>query len=235
MPQGPEVSRMFGNIASRYDCANHVLSGGVDYFWRRKLVALVKVQNPSLVVDLATGSGDVAFALKKALGESTKVVGLDFCRPMLAKAELKKNERPYAKNILFDFGDCMALPLEDSSVDALTIAFGLRNFENRPKGLKEMARVLKPGGVLFILEFTQPSQWLRPIYYFYLKKILPRLASLVTRRGDAYDYLVGSIEQFPDQKALTYEISDSGFKDVQVITMTAGIVAIHRAVAYKEQ
>lgn len=231
MPEATTINQMFSQIADRYDCANHLLSAGIDYYWRQKLVSLVKAQNPKFVVDLATGSGDVAFALKKALGKETKVMGLDFCPPMLAKAELKKKNRPYANDLLFQFGDCMALPLEDASVDVLTIAFGFRNFSDRQRGLKEMKRVLKPGGTLFILEFSQPAQWFRPFYYFYLKKILPSIASLITRRPQAYDYLVGSIEQFPEKDVLISEINNSGFKNVQAIAMTVGIVRIHSAVA----
>lgn len=231
MPEGSAVSRMFGDIAGRYDCANHIISAGIDYYWRRRLVAMVKAQNPGFVVDLATGSGDVAFALKKALGQETKVLGLDFCRPMLDEAELKKARLSYAKDLVFDFGDCMALPLADASVDVLTIAFGFRNFEDRQRGLSEMKRVLKAGGSLFILEFSQPARWFRPFYYFYLKRILPRVASVVTGRADAYDYLVGSIEQFPEREVLSLEISNAGFKKVQSNAMTAGVVAIHSAVA----
>lgn len=231
MPKGSAVSGMFGGIASRYDCANHVLSGGIDYYWRRRLVSMVKEHEPRRVVDLATGSGDVAFALKKALGDGSQVTGLDFCRPMLEVAELKKSRSGYPKDVEFGFGDCMALPLEDASVDAVTIAFGFRNFEDRRRGLLEMRRVLKPGGRVFILEFSQPARWLRPSYYFYLKRILPRIASVVTGRGDAYDYLVGSIESFPEREALTLEIGNAGFEEVQAIGMTAGIVAIHSAIA----
>lgn len=229
MPEGSAVRQMFSQIAGRYDCANHLLSGGIDYYWRRRLVSLVQAHNPKCVVDLATGSGDVAFALKRALRDEVKVTGLDFCRPMLAEAELKKEGRAYARDLIFDFGDCMCLPLEDASVDVLTIAFGFRNFEDRQKGLKEMKRVLKPGGKLFILEFSQPVRWFRPFYYFYLKRILPRIASIVTGRADAYDYLVGSIEQFPDRDALKLEIFNSGFEKIISIPMTLGIVAIHSA------
>lgn len=231
MPEGSAVSRMFGDIAGRYDCANHVLSVGVDFYWRRKLIALVKARKPALVVDLATGSGDVAFALKKALIEGTRIVGLDFCRPMLEKAENKKKRHAYAKDLVFDFGDCMSLPLEGKSVDVITLAFGFRNFENRQQGLNEMKRVLRPGGSVFILEFSQPAPWFRPYYYFYLKKILPGIANMVTGQADAYDYLVGSIEQFPEKEALTLEIRSSGFNNVQAIALTGGIVAIHHAIA----
>lgn len=230
MAEGGEISGMFGRIASRYDFANHLLSGGIDYYWRRKLVAFVKVHNPRWVVDLATGSGDLAFALKKALGDGTRVTGLDFCRPMLAQAQKKQSERAYAKDVAFDFGDCMNLPLEEGSVDVLTIAFGLRNFEDRARGLAEMRRVLRPGGRMFILEFSQPASWFRPFYYFYLKRVLPKMARIVTGDGDAYDYLAESIEQFPDKEALSLEIYQAGFREVSVFAMTGGVVAIHSGV-----
>lgn len=229
MSEANSVRQMFSNIADRYDCANHWLSGGIDYYWRSKLVSLVKLQKPKWVVDLATGSGDVAFALKKALAKDTRVTGLDFCHPMLAQAEIKKKSRSYAKDIIFDFGDCMDLPLEDGSIDVLTIAFGFRNLHDRQRGLQEMYRVLKPGGKLFILEFTQPLLIFRKLYYFYLKKVLPKLARILTSSREAYDYLATSIEQFPDEKTLALEISKIGFKQVDTLTMTASIVAIHSA------
>lgn len=231
MAESNEISRMFADIAGQYDRANHLLSCGIDYYWRRKLVSLVKAQNPTSVVDLATGSGDVAFALKKALGKEAKVSGLDFCRPMLEKAEVKKKKYPFAKDLIFYFGDCMDLPLEDASVDVLTIAFGFRNLEDRQRGLSEMKRALRQGGHLYILEFSQPWRWLRSSYYFYLRKMLPCLAKVITGRVDAYDYLVDSIEQFPEREVLSSEIRAVGFKEVQVMSITAGIVAIHHGVA----
>lgn len=230
MSEGQLVNEMFSHIASRYDYANHLLSMGIDYYWRYKLVSFVKERQPRIVVDLATGSGDVAFALQKVLGEEVRVMGLDFCRPMLEQAQTKKAKYPYGKNIVFDFGDCMALPLEDRSIDALTIAFGFRNLQDRQKGLKEMHRVLKPGGALFILEFTQPALYLRPMYYFYLEKILPRLASWVTKRKEAYEYLGDTIKKFPNKDELKIEISNAGFKNVEVYAMTGSIVAIHKGI-----
>lgn len=228
MAEGELVNEMFSHIASRYDCANHLLSMGIDYYWRYKLVSFVKEMKPRTVVDLATGSGDVAFALQKSLGEEVRVIGLDFCRPMLEQAQAKKAKYPYGKNIVFDFGDCMALPLEDHSIDVITIAFGFRNLQDRKKSLKEMYRILKPGGAIFILEFTQPACYFRPFYFFYLKKILPRLASMITGCKDAYEYLGDSIKQFPNKEDLRMEIRDAGFKNVQAYTMTGSIVAIHK-------
>ena len=231
MFEGAKINRMFSTIAGRYDCVNHLTSCGLDFFWRRRLAGLVKKAKPQFVVDLATGSGDVAFVLKRVLGAGVKVVGMDFCQPMLDQAEAKKEGKAYAEDLEFRFGDGMDLPLADNSVDAITISFGFRNFENRKRGLEEMKRVLKPGGTLFIMEFTQPYRWFRGIYYWYLKKVLMPIGRMVSGRGDAYDYLVGSIEQFPEKAQIAKEIEAAGFSNVRIYSMTFGAVAIHRAVS----
>jgi len=221
---------MFGEIAHRYDAANHLLSGGVDFYWRRVLVNKVARTNPSTVVDLATGSGDVAFALRRKLPQSVDLTGLDFCEPMLVEARDKQQEQFGDAAIEFAFGDCMKLPLADESVDAITIAFGVRNFEDRLRGLGEMRRAIKPGGRAFILEFSQPYAWFRPFYYLYLKFILPPLAAVVTGRKDAYNYLACSIEGFPSRSELSAQIQEAGFSEVNATPLTFGIVAIHEAV-----
>ena len=230
MPEGNAVSHMFAGIAGRYDLANHLLSGGIDFHWRNRLSAKVKACSPKYLVDLATGSGDVAFKLCQKLGPAVQIQGLDFCEPMLEEARSKRDEKPAFAEISFEFGDCMALPLSDGSVDAVTIAFGVRNFEDRQKGLQEILRVLRPGGRLFVLEFSQPDAWFRPFYYIYLKGILPRLAAMTTGDKSAYDYLAGSIEQFPSKKELTKQIQTAGFASVEATGLTASIVAIHEAV-----
>lgn len=229
MPEGKSVNRMFANIANRYDFANHFLSGGVDYYWRKVLADRVEAFAPRRIVDLATGSGDVAFKLRDRLGTDVAVCGMDFCEPMLETARLKKKERAAYADLEFTFGDCMALPLPDASVDAITIAFGVRNFEDRHKGLSEIHRVLRPGGRLFILEFSQPQVWFRPFYYLYLKFILPRLAALATGDKGAYDYLAGSIEAFPSRPQLAQQVREAGFPTVKAIALTFSIVAIHEA------
>lgn len=230
MPEGAAISKMFGQIAHRYDAANHLLSGGVDFYWRRVLVRMVARNDPKVVVDLATGSGDVAFALRGKLPAAVRLTGLDFCEPMLAEARQKQRERFQDDAICFAFGDCMNLPLEDESVDAITIAFGVRNFEDRLCGLREMRRTLRPGGRAFILEFSQPYAWFRPFYYAYLKIILPPLAALVTGRKDAYCYLADSIEGFPARDTLSSHIREAGFTAVTAHPLTFGIVAIHEAI-----
>ncbi len=220
---------MFAGIAARYDIANRLLSLGIDIYWRHILVQQVRACTPKTVTDLACGSGDVTFALKQALDNDVEVNGLDFCQPMLDEAERKKTKYPdFAYKVKFTQGDCLNLPLADNSMDALTIAFGLRNLENRPLGLAEMHRVLRPGGHLFMLEFTQPDAWFKPFYFVYLKWILPLIARVVTGNLDAYRYLVGSIETFPTRLNLQEEIKNAGFQSVSFTCLTFGIVAIHR-------
>lgn len=229
MPEGTAVNHMFAGIAGRYDLANHLLSGGIDFYWRHVLARKVRAMDPQEVVDLATGSGDVAFKLRATLGEGTPITGLDFCEPMLVAARKKGQKKPAFQDIEFRFGDCMALPLKDDSVDAITLSFGLRNFEDRPRGLAEILRVLRPGGSLFVLEFSQPDRWFRPLYYMYLKYILPLVAGLATGDKSAYDYLAGTIENFPSKQILSDQLQSAGFEQVEATGLTASIVAIHQA------
>jgi demethylmenaquinone methyltransferase / 2-methoxy-6-polyprenyl-1,4-benzoquinol methylase len=228
-PDPMAVNSMFGRIAQRYDAANHLLSGGIDFWWRRRLIREAARAQPQTVVDLATGSGDVVFALQKALPDEASIIGLDFCAPMLAEAEKKKATNPRFHNLAFELGDVLDLPLADASADVVTIAFGLRNLADRDKGLREMRRILKPGGTLLVLEFTQPARLLRPLYYFYLNHILPPVAGWISGDRPAYDYLNNSIGAFPDKQALGAEILAAGFTAVEAFGMTGSIVAIHRA------
>jgi len=220
---------MFAGIAGRYDVANHLLSGGIDFYWRKVLTRLVRRLKPREVVDLATGSGDVAFKLRDRLGQTVPITGLDFCEPMLVQAREKKTRKPSYSDLEFSYGDCMQLPLEDSSVDAVTVSFGVRNFEDRQKGLKEILRILRPGGSLFILEFSQPDRWFRPFYYLYLKYILPIVASFATGDKAAYDYLAGTIENFPTKEALSEQLKVAGYDKIEATGLTMSIVAIHQA------
>lgn len=231
MPDPKAVNTMFARIAGRYDLANHLLSGGVDFWWRQKLVRAVYDSRARDILDLATGSGDVAFALADGLPPGTQITGMDFCQPMLDEAVKKRAASPRWAPLEFKQGDGMALPLPDRTFDAVTISFGLRNMADRHKSLMEMRRVLRPGGRLFVLEFSQPTFWFRPFYYGYLKFILPVVAGLVTGDRSAYEYLCGSIEQFPDRTAMSEEIRRAGFASVRATPLTFGIVALHEAVA----
>jgi len=228
-PAAPDplaVNSMFGRIARRYDFANRLLSGGLDIRWRNRLVEAVRRQAPARVLDLATGTGDVAFALGRRLPPATEIIGMDFCLPMLEQAEARKAAGA-GPNVSFRPGDALGLPLADASCDAVTIAFGLRNLADRARGLREMRRVLRPGGRLFVLEFSQPHRCFRGLYYFYLRRVLPRLAGLVTGDRPAYDYLNQSIGGFPSREEISREILAAGFGRVHARPMSLGIVALH--------
>jgi demethylmenaquinone methyltransferase/2-methoxy-6-polyprenyl-1,4-benzoquinol methylase len=229
MPDPKAVNTMFARIAGGYDIANHLLSGGVDYWWRQELVRAVHDVHPTDVLDLATGSGDVAFALVDGLPPGSRVTGIDFCQPMLDEALKKRALSPRWAPVQFLQGDGMALPVSDHHFDVITIAFGLRNMADRHTALSEMRRVLRPGGRLFVLEFSQPERWFRPLYYSYLKLVLPAIAGLVTGDRSAYEYLCGSIELFPGRDAMTKEILHAGFLSVSAKPLTFGIVALHEA------
>ena len=231
MPDPNAVNTMFARIAQRYDLANHLLSGGIDYWWRRRLVWSVRAAGPATILDLATGSGDVAFALADGLPPSAQVLGMDFCQPMLDEAIAKRPGGARWAKVEFRQGDGLALPLPTGSFDAITIAFGLRNMADRHRALSEMRRVLRPGGRLFILEFSQPDVWFKPFYYAYLKLVLPLVAGLVTGDRSAYEYLGGSIEEFPTRHALADEIRRAGFSQVHATPLTFGVVALHEAKA----
>ncbi len=229
MPEAQAIEKMFGGIAPRYDLANHLLSFGLDPGWRRRVVRLVAAAKPRVVVDLCTGSGDMAFALKKQLDPQVEVHGLDFCAPLIEVAERKKATQPWARDIAFAQGDCLNLPLADQSADALTIAWGLRNLEDRARGLREMFRVLRPGGKLFVLDNSQPEGWTRPLCRFYMNIIVPSAGGLLTGRPEAYRYLATSSAAFPGRAALAAEITAAGFTRVHAEALAFGSVALHEA------
>jgi len=232
-PDPAAVNSMFARIAGRYDLANRLLSGGIDRWWRRRLVQSVQRHQPNVVLDLATGSGDVAFALARGLPPDTQITGMDFCQPMLDEAVIKKERAndPRYTSITFKPGDGLNLPLADACVDAVTISFGLRNMTDRHRALLEMRRVLRPGGHLWVLEFSQPYRWFRPFYFFYIRRVLPFIAGAVTGDRAAYVYLNETIAQFPGRPALTAEIQTAGFSRVTAAALTFGIVALHKAEA----
>ena len=225
----PDVVRAtFEGIAPRYDLANHLLSGGLDLLWRRRLIREAKADQPRDVLDLATGSGDVALALRKALSVEAQITGLDFCPPMLAEAERKRIAAGHSPDSLrFLQGDCLSMDFPDDSFDLVTIAFGLRNLCDRAIGLSEMQRVLRPGGRLLILEFSQPFFFLRPFYYLYLRLILPLFARWVTGDRKAYEYLGSSISGFPDRFGLAEELRQANFGKISFVSLTGAVVALH--------
>jgi demethylmenaquinone methyltransferase/2-methoxy-6-polyprenyl-1,4-benzoquinol methylase len=212
---------MFGRIARRYDLANHVLSGGADFLWRRRAAKIIEDWRPKRVLDLATGSGDLALAIQRRLPEAT-VVAADFSPEMLDVAR-RKGVR---ETVL---ADALQLPFDTESFDCVTVAFGLRNMADWNLALGEMSRVLQSGGHLLILDFSLPMGALRPAYRFYLHRCLPLLASLVTGQKAAYDYLGGSIEKFPSGGEMVELIEKNGFGMATAEPRTGGIATIYTA------
>jgi demethylmenaquinone methyltransferase/2-methoxy-6-polyprenyl-1,4-benzoquinol methylase len=219
--KGAAVRRLFGAIARRYDLANHLLSGGLDFFWRRRAAKTVRGWKPACILDLATGSGDLALALTKACPDA-EVLGADFCLPMLLAAKRKG-----VANLIQ--ADGMNLPLPDAAFDAVTIAFGLRNMESWERSLAEIARVLRSGGHLLVLDFSIPRPPFRTLYRFYLHRVLPGLARLLTGDRQAYEYLGASIENFPSGDAMNALIEAAGFADARCEPLTGGIVSLYTA------
>ena len=218
------VRRAFASIADRYVLTNHVLSLGIDVLWRKRVAELVAAESPASVLDLATGSGDLAKAVQRACGDSTRVIGADFCAPMLRHAR----ERGLTDLVV---ADGMRLPFDDDSFDALTIGYGLRNMESWSGALREMNRVLRPGGRLVILDFSLPDfSVLRSPYRIYLHRILPTLGGWLTGNREAYAYLGESIERFPSGEKMTELIEASGFQQARSFPLWGGISSIYSAV-----
>ena len=216
------VRQMFGAIARRYDLANHTLSCGTDFYWRKCAADIVASWRPGKIVDLATGTGDLALALQKKLPDAA-VTGVDFVPEMLELAQ-RKGVR---QTIL---ADAMQLPFSDGSFDCVTIAFGLRNMEEWGGALAEISRVLGRDGHLLVLEFSLPTRPIvRSIYRFYLHRCLPLLGSLLTRKKSAYDYLGDSIEEFPSGRAMIDLIEASGFRHATLQPLSYGIATIYTA------
>jgi len=216
------VRQMFGAIARRYDLANHTLSCGTDFYWRKCAANMVASWRPRKIVDLATGTGDLALAVQKRLPDA-EVTGVDFLPEMLELAR-RKGVR---ETIL---ADAMKLPFPDASFDCVTIAFGLRNMENWRDALVEMSRVLKRDGRLLVLEFSLPTvSIVRTIYRLYLHRCLPLLGFFLTRKKSAYDYLGDSIEEFPSGHAMIDLIEASGFKHVTLQPLSYGVATIYTA------
>lgn len=216
-----KVQAMFGRVARRYRLANTIMSAGMDFFWRKRAAAIVKAWNPKRLLDVATGSGDLARTIEGVLPE-TEVTGADFSPEMLEVAR-KLGSRRLVQ------ADALALPFQDGEFQAVTVAFGLRNMASWEGALREMARVLAPDGHVLVLDFSVPPPPLRAIYRPYLHHVLPRLASFVTGEKDAYQYLAESIEAFPRGEALCRLMREAGFLETSCLPLSGGIVSIYTA------
>jgi demethylmenaquinone methyltransferase / 2-methoxy-6-polyprenyl-1,4-benzoquinol methylase len=223
-----EVEEMFDNISPRYDFLNHFLSMGIDIRWRKKAIKMLKVYKPKTILDIATGTGD--FALEAVSIQPESIVGIDLSEGMLSKGRVKIKEKKLEKIISLQKGDSENLPFEAGAFDAITVAFGVRNFENLQKGLLEMSRVLKPGGVLMVLEFSKPKAFpVKQFYGIYFKYILPLMGKMISSDKAAYTYLPESVQAFPDGKNFVEILLKCGFEKATITPVSFGIATIYKA------
>lgn len=222
-----QVEDMFDNIAPKYDLLNHALSMKIDVLWRNKLVKMMKEDAPKEVLDVATGTGDLAIAVEK--GTQAKVIGLDLSQQMLNVGVIKIKKLNLDGKISMQKGDAENLPFEDNRFDAVSVAFGVRNFENLPKGLSELRRVVKENNSVYILEFSKVEGFLGPFYMFYFKNILPAIGRLISKDDRAYTYLPDSVNAFPFGEKMRQILLDTGFKKVEYKKLSLGIATIYKA------
>jgi demethylmenaquinone methyltransferase/2-methoxy-6-polyprenyl-1,4-benzoquinol methylase len=221
MPDPTYVRSAFARIADRYVLTNHVLSFGMDWWWRHVVSSRIREWQPKRLLDVASGTGDLALKIQQTCPDC-EVIASDFCAEMLAHA----SSRGVKQTLV---ADALALPFGDGEFDVVTVAFGLRNMADYPKALAEMGRVIKPGGRLVILDFSLPKGIFRIPYRFYLHRVLPHLAGWLTRERDAYEYLGGSIEAFPAGTAMTDLLKASGFREPAFTPLTFGVVTLYQA------
>ncbi|MFM6948453.1 MAG: bifunctional demethylmenaquinone methyltransferase/2-methoxy-6-polyprenyl-1,4-benzoquinol methylase UbiE [Aquirufa sp.] len=221
-----QVAEMFNSISPKYDFLNHLLSGGIDIIWRKKAINLLKNKGIKSLLDIATGTGDFAIEALKIHPE--KIIGVDISQGMLDFGIEKINKLGLQDKIHLQLGDSEKLPFSDQSFDAITVSFGVRNYENLEKGLSDMLRVLKPGGYCLILEFSNPRKFpMKQLYAFYSKFILPLLGKLISKDPAAYTYLPESVQAFPDGQNFLAIFQKVGYENTQWIPMTGGICSIY--------
>lgn len=222
-----QVADMFNSISKKYDLLNHVLSLGIDIYWRKKAIRLLSKDKPQVMLDIATGTGDFAIEAFKIL-KPTSIKGIDISRGMLDVGVEKIKKMKLDHVIDLQLGDSENLVFDDNTFDAVTVAFGVRNFENLEKGLAEIYRVLKPEGKLVVLEFSKPYMFpFKQVYNFYFNTILPLVGKLISKDNSAYTYLPNSVMAFPDGKAFLEIMKKEGFREVQWRPLTVGISSIY--------
>lgn len=223
-----QVGAMFDRIAKRYDLLNRVLSLGIDQSWRKKAVRTLKEINPQRILDVATGTGDFALALNKLNPKA--IIGVDISEGMMNVGREKIAAKGLSDVISFEYGDSEQLQFDTDSFDAVTCAYGVRNFENLEAGLKEMCRVMRPSGRLAILEFSKPRSFpFKNIYNFYFTRLLPVMGEKVSKDSSAYQYLPASVQAFPDGADFCAILERCGFKDVKARPLTMGITTLYTA------
>ncbi len=223
-----QVAQMFDNIAPKYDFLNHFLSMGIDKIWRKKVVNYLKKYQPETILDIATGTGDLAITALRI--KPKKVIGIDISQEMLNVGKIKIKKKGIDDKIELHKGDSENIQFEDASFDAAMVAFGVRNFENLQKGLQEIHRVLKQGKPLVVLEFSKPKTFpVKQIYNFYFKNILPFVGKIFSKDNSAYTYLPESVQAFPEGKDFLNELEKAGFKSSEEKRLTFGIASIYIA------
>ena len=221
-----QVAAMFDSIAARYDFLNHFLSFGIDKGWRRKAIKLLKAYQPKQMLDIATGTGD--FAIEALKLDPEKITGVDISTGMLAEGRKKMERLGVDGKVVLIEGDSENLPFEAETFEAITVAFGVRNFENLAKGLEEMHRVLRPGGVTCVLEFSRPRSFpMKQLYHFYSFRILPYWGRFFSKDRTAYNYLPESVQAFPDGSDFLAYMRNAGFKNTREYRLTFGIATIY--------
>jgi len=225
-----KISAMFDAIAPRYDFLNHVLSAGIDRYWRKLAIRSLRLTGRERVLDICTGTADLAIAARTANPGAARVVGVDFAAAMLSLGRDKLKRAGLAGDVTLVRGDATRIPAADASVDAVTVAFGIRNVDDVPAACREMCRVLKRGGALAILEFAIPTMPIvRAGYLMYFRHILPAVGRLISRHSAAYEYLPGSVGAFATPDQLMETLRASGFVDVAAVRLTFGIVFLYTA------
>ncbi|HLO45627.1 MAG TPA: bifunctional demethylmenaquinone methyltransferase/2-methoxy-6-polyprenyl-1,4-benzoquinol methylase UbiE [Leadbetterella sp.] len=222
-----QVADMFDSISGKYDFLNRLLSGGIDIYWRKKALGMIKDRKNDLVLDIATGTGDLAIEANKIL-KVNKIIGVDISEGMLNVGKEKIRKLGLTDKIELQMGDSEKLLFDDNTFDTVIVSFGVRNFENLLKGLTDMCRVLKPGGTCLVVEFSKPASFpFKQFYWFYSTKILPIIGKLVSKDSSAYSYLPESVKAFPDGRAFLDVFEQAGFKETSVKTLTFGICSIY--------
>ena len=222
---------MFDAIAGRYDLLNHLLSAGIDRRWRRRAIDALRLTGGERVLDICTGTGDLAIAAARAAPGAARVVGVDFAGAMLQVGRAKLRRVRLDGRVALVRGDATHLPARDRAVDAITIAFGIRNIDDVVAACREMVRVLRPGGRVAILEFAVPDAPLvGSVYLWYLRRVLPRIGAAVSRHHDAYGYLSASIDAFTSPHEFAKTLWQAGFGDVQAVRMTVGTVCLYTGI-----
>ncbi len=225
----PRIRTMFGNIAGHYDLLNHLLSLNVDRWWRWRTTRLAPPTDAEPILDVCTGTGDLALAYDRAAGGRVPVIGADFCLPMLLPAREKARRRGAGERVRFIEADTQHLPFPDDAFGLTVVAFGLRNVTDTDRGIAEMVRVTRPGGRVAILEFSRPRHWLLGrLYRAYFRWVLPAVGQLISRsKEQAYNYLPASVQEFPDGEALAQKLQGHGLTNVKWHPMTFGIATLY--------